>query len=193
MSDHLVLAHHIVYSAYGFWLPNDPRGSWSTYVGSQRLFDLFGPATKVATRESLARAPHDYKRRLAAKDELKFPPAKFNGRQALEVALAVRDLTAEHGLIVLAYAVMPEHAHLVACRHALSPAKIVGQCRARASRRLHDSRLWPKSRPIWGRGKWAVELNTSAEIWSRIEYVNRNPDEAGLPPQKWSFITPYTD
>jgi len=23
-----IIAYHIVFGAYGFWLPNDPRGSW---------------------------------------------------------------------------------------------------------------------------------------------------------------------
>jgi hypothetical protein len=31
---HGVLAYHVVLGAYGFWLPNDPRGSWSDFVGS---------------------------------------------------------------------------------------------------------------------------------------------------------------
>ena len=28
MSDHpIVIAHHLIWTAYGWWLPNDPRGS----------------------------------------------------------------------------------------------------------------------------------------------------------------------
>ena len=55
----MVLASHVIFSAYGFWLPNDPRGSWSTFVGSLELF-RFGPATKVTTRRSVAHQPHDH-------------------------------------------------------------------------------------------------------------------------------------
>ena len=49
----MILAFHFILSAYGFWLPNDPRGSWSEIV---RNFELlrFGPATKVSTTRSLA-------------------------------------------------------------------------------------------------------------------------------------------
>ena len=25
----MVIAQHLVFTTYGFWLPNDPRGSWS--------------------------------------------------------------------------------------------------------------------------------------------------------------------
>jgi hypothetical protein len=30
----MILAFHAIFGAYGFWLPNDPRGSWSDFVGS---------------------------------------------------------------------------------------------------------------------------------------------------------------
>ena len=30
------LAYHFAFSLYGFWLPNDPRGSYSTRVGAGR-------------------------------------------------------------------------------------------------------------------------------------------------------------
>lgn len=26
--------YHLIISGYGFWLPNDPRGSWSEFVGA---------------------------------------------------------------------------------------------------------------------------------------------------------------
>ena len=46
-----VLAAHVIFTAYGFWLPNDPRGSWSDFVASWELLK-FGRATKVTTRAS---------------------------------------------------------------------------------------------------------------------------------------------
>ena len=50
------LAYHVVLGAYGFWLPNDPRGSWSDYVRSWELFVAGGPATKTETGRSVAGA-----------------------------------------------------------------------------------------------------------------------------------------
>ena len=47
----MIRASHVIFSAYGFWLPNDPRGSWSDFVGSWEL-QRFGPATKVNVRHS---------------------------------------------------------------------------------------------------------------------------------------------
>lgn len=34
----MALGSHIILSAYGFWLPNDPRGPWSDFVGAYELY-----------------------------------------------------------------------------------------------------------------------------------------------------------
>ena len=66
----MVLGHHLIISAYGFWLPNDPRGSWSDFVRAWEL-TKFGDATKVTTHRSVAGVPHDRQLRMAAKEALK--------------------------------------------------------------------------------------------------------------------------
>jgi hypothetical protein len=43
------LAYHVIVSMYGFWLPNDPRGSGSDFIGAWELFRYGGCATKVDT------------------------------------------------------------------------------------------------------------------------------------------------
>ena len=53
------IALHLVWGCYGFWLPNDPRGSWSTYVGSRAIFDAAGKATTVGGTRSYAKDRHD--------------------------------------------------------------------------------------------------------------------------------------
>lgn len=35
-----VIGHHLVWTAYGWWLPNDPRGSGSRVVHSPALAEL---------------------------------------------------------------------------------------------------------------------------------------------------------
>lgn len=87
------VAYHIVFGTYGFWLPNDPRGSGSDYVYSERLRE-FGPATKVHTTRSVAHRPHDNQLRQAAKEALEFPAVRFNGRQALAVSKGFRQVVA---------------------------------------------------------------------------------------------------
>ena len=54
-----VLGYHVIFSAYGFWLPNDPRGSWSDFVGSWDLFRAGGRATLTTATRSQAGVAHD--------------------------------------------------------------------------------------------------------------------------------------
>jgi len=86
----MVIGFHVILTAYGFWLPNDPRGSWSDFVGAWELV-RFGRATKTDERRSLAKKRHDRRTRLAAKDALKYPPVRFNG---LKQEASVADLPA---------------------------------------------------------------------------------------------------
>ena len=65
----MVRWYHLVMTAYGFWLPNDPRGSWSEFVRAWEP-QRFGPATKTRERRSHAHDPHDRARRLEAKEYL---------------------------------------------------------------------------------------------------------------------------
>jgi hypothetical protein len=74
----MVLASHVIFGAYGFWLPNDPRGSWSEFVGAWDLF-RYGPATKTSERRSVAHRTHDIAGRMAAKKALDRAAVKFNG------------------------------------------------------------------------------------------------------------------
>jgi hypothetical protein len=67
----MIAGFHVIWSAYGFWLPNDPRGSWSDFVGAWDLFRAGGRATKTTETRSLAKRPHDRAQRLATKQALR--------------------------------------------------------------------------------------------------------------------------
>src|SRR4051794_17780630 len=68
-----MLGWHLIFSAYGFWLPNDERGSGSSRVRVQHIYEAGGDATKVSTRHSVAHKPHDLRLRRLAKESLKYP------------------------------------------------------------------------------------------------------------------------
>ena len=180
-----VLATHVILSMYGFWLPNDPRGSGSKYTGSDELYAVGGKATKVDTRHSLAAKPHVRQKREATKAALKYPPVVLNGKQALAVAQGFA--TVDHP--IYACAVMPEHVHLVLGRSTLLAKKVAELLKAAAEERLRSEQIFPNCETIWAGGCWQVFLNTPADVHRTIRYVNDNPIRAGFKPQHWSFIT----
>ena len=40
MSNPMVIAYHLIWTAYGWWLPNDPRGSGSDTIRNDVLGEL---------------------------------------------------------------------------------------------------------------------------------------------------------
>src|SRR5918993_1348301 len=69
----MVLWYHLIITAYGFWLPKHPRGSWPDFVGAWELYK-FGPATKTNEKRSLVHDSHDVALCSAAKAAKNSPP-----------------------------------------------------------------------------------------------------------------------
>ena len=194
----MIVGYHVIFSAYGFWLPNDPRGSWSDFVGSWDLY-RYGPATKTTERRSLAHDPHDRARRLAAKRALKCPPVVFTGLQARAVARGFGAYLRQSGLAVWACAILPDHVHLVTGRPAMKVERLVIQLKGDATRALVREGIHPLAphgaageRPpkCWGRGEWKVYLDPE-DVPRAIRYVEGNPAKEGKKAQNWSFVTKY--
>ncbi|HUU91974.1 MAG TPA: hypothetical protein VM238_12285 [Phycisphaerae bacterium] len=185
------LAHHVILSLYGFWLPNDPRGSWSDFVGSWDLL-RYGKATKVETRRSVAHVRHDARARLQAKRALRHPPVRLSGRQARAVGRGFARAVAESRYVVHACSVLPDHVHLVVGRHERTVGRIVGHLKARATQRLGAEGLWPPDkRPVWGGRGWKVFLDTPGDVRRAVAYVEDNPVKDGKPRQRWSFVVTF--
>ena len=196
----MVLAYHVIFGAYGFWLPNDPRGSWSDFVGAWDLFLAGGQATTTDERCSVARRSHDRELRLATKRELKRPAVKFTGVQALAVGRGFRNYVRKSGLCVWACSILPEHVHLVVGRFRLDIEQVVVQLKAAATRELVAENIHPfaeLARPgkrppkCWSRGEWSVFLESADDISRSIRYVENNPVKDGKPRQQWTFVTPF--
>jgi REP element-mobilizing transposase RayT len=196
----MILGYHITFGVYGFWLPNDPRGSGSKYVGARRLLP-FGRATGLEDRSlSVARRDHNRQLRREAKKHLKYPAVRFTGVQARAVGRGFHDLVRRDGLAVWACSVMPDHVHLVLARHARPAEKTTERLKGAATQRLLAEQLHPfghlrlpSGRPpnCWQRGQWVDFLDTPEAVRWFISYVEKNPLEIGLPPQRWPFVTPY--
>ena len=158
-----LLCAHVIISTYGFWLPNDPRGSWSDFVGAWELL-RFGDATKVDTRESVARAPHDAKLRRQAKEALKYPPVLFTGTQARAVGRGFAQAASEGSYPIHACSILPDHVHLVIGSHNRTFERIIGHLKGRASQQLRHEGIHPfreYEQSGWvgspGLGRWDVE------------------------------------
>ena len=102
----MVHGYHVVVGAYGFWLPNDPRGSWSEFVGKWQLV-RFGRATKSLERKELS--DEEERMRQEAKKALKFPAVQFTGIQARAIGRGFSNAIHKSGFTIWACSILPEH------------------------------------------------------------------------------------
>src|SRR5688500_911787 len=179
----MLLGFHLILSAYGFWLPNDPRGSWSDFVGAWELF-RYGPATKVTTRKSVAHVPHDAALRRAARAALKYNPVVFTEAQILKVADGFSTAICEGNYLVHACAILPDHTHLVLGPHGRPIGQIAGHLKAKASMALRTAGLHPLGKHVepdgsvpscWARDYWKVYIYSEEHMHRAVRYVEKNP------------------
>jgi REP element-mobilizing transposase RayT len=188
----MAIAWHLTFGMYGFWLPNDPRGSWSDYVFAKHLY-AFGGAAKVNTRHSRAYDTHDHQKRLEAKKHLQFPPVQLTGDQALIVSSGFKQVVMDTGLVIHACAIMPDHVHLVLGQHQRKVESLVNQLKSCATKQLTIAGKHPLDgqRSPWSRGYWLVYLDTPDNVQTAIQYVRNNPVRDGFREQNWSFVVPF--
>ncbi|HEX8914801.1 MAG TPA: transposase [Humisphaera sp.] len=196
----MVLASHLIVSCYGFWLPNEERGSWSDFVRSWELMYDFGKATKVDTHRSVADRPYDKQRRREARDSLRYPAVDFTGEQAREVGRGFGEKAQKSGYSIYACAVMRNHAHLVVGRHHYDVMQVANLLKGAATNRLTQTGLHPlaeyrtkdgKVPSPWAQKAWKVFLDSDGDVYRAIKYVEDNPEKEGKRRQKWSFVLPY--
>lgn len=196
-----MLAFHGIVTAYGFWLPNDPRGSWSKWVGSWELFLAGGTPIQAGTTLSVAGKKHDYQSRMRTKNSLLRRPVSFSGVQTRAIARGFANSIRKSHYTVLACSILPEHVHLVIGQHKNSPGSILGHFKRGATLQLVEEGLHPFSgsqggncKPLdscWARRSWKVFLDKEGDVLRAIRYVEQNPIKEGKRKQEWSFVCPY--
>ncbi len=188
----MVAAYHSTFCAYGFWLPNDPRGSWSDYVRNWDLYYAAGRGTACGVRRSVAAVPHDRAGRQHARETLAQTPVRFTLAQIAALGRGFGVACGETGYRILACAIMPDHVHAVILRHAKPIEQVVGHLRSRGTKQFNTESV-RTYQTVWAAGGWNVYLNSANDIARAIRYVENNPIKAGLPPQHWDFITSWGD
>ncbi len=194
----MILGYHFIFSAYGFWLPNDPRGSWSETI---RVYELlrFGPATKVNTTESVAHIPHDRKLRKRAQEALRYDPVRFTGIQAREIARGFDIAAQEADYAIFALAILPDHSHAVLGAHQRDIDQISTHMKAKATMQLNKESLHPFANhrradgtlpSPWARNYWCPFIDSKEYLHQAIRYVNNNPARSGLKSQRWNCVIP---
>jgi REP element-mobilizing transposase RayT len=187
----MVAAYHLIWTAYGWWLPNDPRGSMSLGV---RAAHIEGLGELHYGRRKILPAYADIERFYErAAERLNHPLLTFSAEELIEVGNALGRVIRANRYTCYAAAVMPDHIHLLIRKHRDLAEAMIAKCQV-------DSRLAVLAKPqagreadhpVWGGPGWKVYLNSREDIERVIHYVRMNPIKIRRAPQVFDFVTPY--
>lgn len=184
-----VLAHHLIWTGYGHWLPNDPRGSGSTAVFKEELRRLgaihIGRKT-IQPRRTVVKEFYEQ-----AEELLEHPRLFFTDEMIRVIGEAYGKTVQQHHYTCYACAILPDHCHLVIRAHRDDAEIMIDELQKRSRFALFERLLLPDDHPVWIDGGWKVFLGTPEAIRGRIRYVENNPRKEGLAAQHWDFVTKY--
>jgi REP element-mobilizing transposase RayT len=190
MSQPIVIAHHLIWTAYGWWLPNDPRGSGSKVIRS----DIIAQLGALHCGRKRVQPPGSEVRRFykEAKAVLKHPLLTIDGSAREEIASAFAQVIQQQQYTCYACAIMPDHVHILIRKHKHSAEKMAEILKDTSRSCLRTLGHRTADHPTWTAGDgWKVFLDHPDEVRGTIKYIRFNPLPYGLPEQSWSFVKRY--
>ena len=180
----MIIAYHTVFSTYGTWLPNDPRGSYSKAVYDDELRALgavrYGRQDPQPDRNTLRRFW------TASRGTTKRRPFFIDDSTRGIVARGFSRTVEQLGLTVRACAIMNDHVHLLSIRSKHRIEYVAGRFKAEATHALNLAET------PWTKGVWKVFIEDTETLASAAHYIEMNPIKAGWGPQHWDFVTPLS-
>lgn len=190
MAQPLVIAYHLIWTAYGWWLPNDPRGSGSKEVADDVIADLGKLHYGRKRAQPTGKVVREFYERAAA--VLKFPLLGFDEVARAAIAEAFALAIEENHYTCYACAIMPDDVHMLFRKHKHTAEEMAQTLKDSSRSRLSNMGLRTPDHPTWTDGHgWSVFLDHPREIRRTIPYIEENPVKIGLPRQNWPFVRPY--
>lgn len=189
MPQPIVIAYHLVWTAYGWWLPTDPRGSHSREVRSEAvaaLGELHHGRKRVQPAGRVIREFYDQ-----ARAALRHPLLTFDAAARDAVGRAFGAVVAAERYTCYACAVMPDHVHVLIRKHKHSSEEMTERLQHASRDHLIATGHREPGHPTWGGPGRKVYLDHPDEVRRTVTYVERNPLPLRLPQQHWPFVTPY--
>ena len=180
----MVIAYHVIFTTYGTWLPNDPRGSYSKEIYNDQLQMLgnikYGrqnptPVKNVLLKFWTAATPH-----------LIHPPFFIDDNSRPIIAAGFSKVAQRLNIRIIACAIMNDHVHLLILRSKYRIEYVVNQLKGGATQALKLKQT------LWTRGCWKVFISDDETLLAAARYIQANPTFAGLPAQSWDFVTPLS-
>jgi REP element-mobilizing transposase RayT len=185
----IVIAYHLIWTGYGWWLPNDPRGSNSHCIRCDVLKDLGELHHK---RKRPQPASHDLARIYdSASAVLRFPLLTFATTEVERIAAAFQNVIRDQRYTCYACAIMPDHVHILIRKHKHQAEEMTQRLQRESHIALREGGMFDWEHPVWGGPGWKIFLDHPADIWRTIHYIEGNPPKIGWARQNWPSVTRY--
>ena len=185
----MVIAHHIILTGYGHWLPNDPRGSMSARTYSPRIAALgeshFGRREEQPSRRDL----RDFHRK--ASRHLAHPVLWWNNPERQALALAFETVVREEALTCYACAVLANHVHVLIRKHRLKAEEMSVKFKDSGRRALVIAQLAPPDHPVFSADPCHIYKSNPQAVQTCIRYINGNLRKHNLPHVAYAFVKEY--
>jgi REP element-mobilizing transposase RayT len=185
----MVIAHHLIWTAYGWWLPNDPRGSMSHTIRRDVLHDLGDlhyDRKRVQPAGWVVRGFYERAAVLLKHELLTIGAVEVQG-----IAAAMGDVIRRCRYTCYGCAIMADHVHAIIRKHRDLAEDMIAHFQEASAAALRAAGLRPVDHPVWGGPGWKVFLDDPDDVWRTIPYVEQNPAKMGQPVQCWAFVKPY--
>jgi len=187
----MIAGYHLIWTAYGHWLPNDPRGSTSSKVHCARiasLGELHYGRRRIQPAGRVIRKFYD-----AAQGVLQHKLLTFTKKDVETIACGFAEVIKQRTYTCYACAIMPDHIHLLIRKHRDQAEEMIAHFQQKSRHAIlaqTDSQHGPEH-PIWGGPGWKVFFETRQDMERTVRYVEQNPVKVGQPRQRWPFVKIY--
>jgi REP element-mobilizing transposase RayT len=162
-----VLGYHLVWTKYGWWLPNDPRGSMSHTIACDVISELgelhYGRKRVQPTSREIRTF---YKN---AKHVLKFTLLQFTPEEVEAVGRAFALEIKRRGYTCYACTIMPDHVHVLIRKHRDAAEAMIANLQDASRDEVRFLRIHENGHPVWGGPGWKVFLDSPEDVRRTIK------------------------
>lgn len=188
-----IIAHHLIWTLYGHWLPNDLRGSGSEKLDYEKLSQL-GPihqGRKPIEQQPNRRELSEFQQQ--AEPLLKYKKFWMNDEIRAHLADSFRETIRNESYTVYACAILANHVHMVIRKHRDNALAMWHKLADASGIRLRSELTLSPTHPVWAARPYKVFLYTPNDVHRCVKYVEQNPDKEKLAPQSYDFVTEYNN
>ena len=174
------IGYHLVFSAFGLWLPGDDRGHWSDAWDEQ-----------LGYIEPHMLHPGDPVRKRMAEERLHHQRVLFNQAMIDAVADAIGDCESKSDWSIVAASIESTHTHLLLSYTDRDVDVTAKWLKDQTTKAVH--RHTTHAGPIWCKGRWRGFIFDPLMWRNTRRYIERHNERRGQAVRPYPWITEVPD